>query len=178
MAPNTPWCGFGVSTSTDKVHWSSPTLLFDPSSVAPWNGSTWQKVCGGTGAGCFNPRMIQRSGWGADDGVWILWFNAPQDRNDTRANPYYARGCEGPAGPCGAGDGGAHSSTIKPALGAYCGGNGDVSLVTRLAGNPVALCTDAEQTLSEAELDYWGTGGTGIGSHRLANLTDVEAPGA
>jgi len=102
-----------------------------------------------------NPRMIQRSGWGADDGVWILWFNAPQDWNDTRANPYYAMGCEGPAGPCGAGDGGAHVSTTKPALGAYCGGNGDFSLVTRSPGLPVALCTDADQTLSEAN---WTTG--------------------
>ena len=178
QTPNTPWCGFGVSTSTDKINWSAPRLLFDPQSVDTWNGQTWQQVCGGTGAGCFNPRMIQRSGWGADDGAWILWFNAPQDWNATRANAYYAMGCEGPAGPCGAGDGGPRGSTHKPALGAYCTGNGDFQIVVPSSGNPVALCTESDQTLSAARLDDWGTNGDGTGSRDLAGLTDVESPGA
>jgi hypothetical protein len=178
LTPNTPWCGLGVSTSTDKVHWSTPRLLFDPNSVDTWNGQTWQQVCGGTGAGCFNPRMIHRSGWGADDGAWILWFNAPQDWNATRANAYYAMGCEGPAGPCGAGDGGPLGSTHKPALGAFCTGNGDFQLVTPPSGRPVAICTEANQTLSEARLDDWGTNGDGTGARDLAGLTGVESPGA
>ena len=178
LAQNTPWCGFAVSTSTDKVHWSTPTLLFDPASVDTWNSRSWQQVCGGTGAGCFNPRMIQRSGWGADDGLWMLWFNAPQDWNESRATPYYVMGCEGPAGPCGAGDGGPHGSTIKPNLGPYCVGNGDFTVVTQPSGRPVAICTDADQTLSEAELDYWGTGWDGNGARNLAGLTSVESPGA
>ncbi|SFL94538.1 hypothetical protein, partial [Geodermatophilus ruber] len=177
LTPNTPWCGFAVSTSTDRVNWSPPRLLFDPNGVDPWNGQTWQQVCGGTGAGCFNPRMIQRSGWGVDDGAWILWFNAPQDFNATGANPYYAMGCAGPAGPCGAGSG-PRGSTHKPALGAYCGGNGDFAIVTPSSGRPVAICTDADQTLSQARLDVWGTNGDGTGARNLAGLTAVESPGA
>ena len=102
---NTPWCGFGVSTSTDATHWTAPTLLFSPNDTDTWTNTTWTSECGATGAGCFNPRMIQRTGWCADDGVWILWFNAPADYNRTGANAYYVMGCNGPAGPCGAGAG-------------------------------------------------------------------------
>jgi len=178
LAPNTPWCGFGVRTSTDKVNWSAPTLLFDPQGVDTWNGQTWQQVCGRTGAGCFNPRMIQRSGWGADDGAWILWFNAPQDWTATRANAYYAMGCKGPAGPCGAAEGGPRGWTHKPNLGAYCTGNGDFSIALQSSGRPVALCTESDQTLSQVRLDDWGTNGDGTGSRNLAGLTNVESPGA
>ena len=177
LTPNTPWCGFGVSTSTDKVRWSAPRLLFDPQSVDTWNGQTWQQVCGGTGAGCFNPRMVHRSGWGADDGAWILWFNAPQDWNATRANAYYAMGCAGPAGPCGAGSG-PMGSTHKPDLGAYCTGNGDFTIVTPPSERPVALCTESNQTLSQERLDDWGTNGDGTGARDLGGLTNVESPSA
>ncbi len=172
---NTPWCGFGVSTSTDKVHWSTPQLLFDPNAVDPTDNLTWAQVCGSTGAGCFEPRMIQRSGWGANDGVWILWFDAPYDYAVHNTNSYYVMGCNGPAGPCGyqAPYGTVHKPTLK-----YCVGNDDLSIVTPPGGQPVALCTNADQTAAEEELDQWGTNGDGTGSSDLAGLTSVESVGA
>jgi len=69
-------------------------------------------------------------------------------------------------------------STHKPNLGAYCTGNGDFSIVVPSSGRPVALCTESDQTLSEARLDDWGTNGDGTGSRDLAGLTNVESPGA
>lgn len=174
---NTPWCGFGVSTSTDKVNWSPPTLLFSPNDLDTWTSTTWTSECGSTGAGCFNPRMIQRSGWGANDGVWILWFNAPADYNRTRANAYYAMGCNGPAGPCGPTAGAPNGSLAKPSL-YICGDNGDFSIVVPPSGLPIMLCTHADQTLSEEQLNQWGTSGDNVGSTNLAGLTNVESPGA
>ncbi|GHF70808.1 hypothetical protein GCM10017566_50800 [Amycolatopsis bartoniae] len=165
----TPWCGFGVSTSTDKVTWSAATILFSPHDIDSWTGTTWTVECGSTGAGCFNPRMIQRTGWGADDGSWLLWFNAPADYNRSGANAYYALSCTGPAGPCG--------SPHKPSL-SVCGGNGDFDVLTRTGAGPVLLCTQADQTLSSEQLDQWGTDGTGAGANDLAGLTAVESPSA
>jgi hypothetical protein len=173
---NTPFCGFGVSTSTDRIHWSTPKLLFDPNAVDPVDNLTWQQVCGGTGAGCFEPRMIQRSGWGANDGVWILWFDAPYDWNvNHNNNSYYAMGCNGPTGPCGyqAPYGTVHKPTLK-----YCVGNDDLTIVTPPSGRPVALCTNFDQTPAEEELDQWGTNGDGVGSSNLAGLTNMESLGA
>lgn len=175
---NTPWCGFGVSTSTDKVHWTAPSLLFSPNDIDGWTNTTWTSECGAIGAGCFNPRMFQRSGWGVNDGVWILWFNAPADYNRSRANPYYAMGCNGPAGPCGDSAGAPHGSTHKPSL-SICGGDGDFDIVADPGGGlPEMLCTNADQTLSEEQLDMWGTNGDAVGSTDLAGLSNVEAPGA
>ena len=69
LVSGTPWCGFGVSTAPSMTGpWSTPTLLFDPNQTDPFTGTSWQTECGGTGAGCFNPRMIQRT-WGPADGV-------------------------------------------------------------------------------------------------------------
>ena len=173
---NTPWCGFGVSTSNDKVHWTTPQLLFDPNATDPVDNMTWKQVCGGTGAGCFEPRMIQRSGWGANDGVWILWFDAPYDWNVNHAvNSYYVMGCNGPAGPCGytAPNGTVHKPTMT-----YCAGNDDLSIVTPPSGQPVALCTNYDQTPAEEELDQWGANGDGTGSNHLAGLTNIESLGA
>ncbi|GDY33454.1 hypothetical protein [Gandjariella thermophila] len=173
---NTPWCGFGVSTATSPSGpWSTPTLLFDPNAIDPWTNTTWVSECGSTGAGCFNPRMIQRSGWGANDGVWILWFNAPADYNRNRANAYYALGCNGPAGPCGYTA--PYGSVHKPNLW-VCSGNGDFSIVPNGSAPPVMLCTMPDQTLAEEQLDTWGTNGTGTGSTNLAGLTNTESPGA
>ena len=173
---NTPWCGFGVSTSTDKVTWSTPQLLFDPNAVDPVDNMTWKQVCGGTGADCYAPRMIQRSGWGANDGVWILWFDAPYDWNvNHTVNSYYAMGCNGPAGPCGYTA--PYGTVHKPNL-AHCGGNADLDLVTPATGAPVALCTNSDQTVSEDEIGTWGTDGDGTGSSNVAGLTNVEGLGA
>jgi hypothetical protein len=173
---NTPWCGFGVSTSTDKVHWTTPQLLFDPNATDPVDNLSWQQVCGSTGADCYAPRMIQRSGWGANDGVWVLWFDAPYDWNVNHStNSYYVMGCNGPAGPCGyqAPYGTVHKPTMP-----HCGGNADLDVVTQSPNPPVALCTNADQTVSEDELDEWGTNGDGTGSSGLAGLTGVEGLGA
>ncbi|TNC21151.1 glycoside hydrolase family protein [Amycolatopsis alkalitolerans] len=121
--------------------------------------------------------MIQRTGWGANDGTWILWFNAPADYNRTKANAYYAMGCNSPTGPCGDGAGAPHGSTHKPGL-YICGGNGDFDIVIPAGGPPVVLCTQADQTLSSEQLDLWGTNGVNIGSTHLAGLTNVESPSA
>ncbi|MFC4945267.1 hypothetical protein [Pseudonocardia sp. GCM10023141] len=171
-----PWCGFGVSRATSPAGpWTTPTRLFAPSGVSPFAQLTWQQDCGDSGAGCFNPRMIQRSGWGLDDGAWILWFNAPADFGRSGANAYYAMECAGPAGPCGGGGPGA--ATIKPPM--YdCAQNGDFSIVRDDPRPPVMLCTDADQTLSSERLTAAGTGGAGGGKHRLAGITRTESPGA
>lgn len=174
---NTPWCGFGVSTATALTGpWSAPTLLFSPNAIDPWTGTTWVSECGATGAGCFEPRMIQRSGWGANDGVWILWFNSPSDWSRNFANPYYAMGCNSPTGPCGYT---APFGTVKKPNFTFCAGNGDLDLFSPGPGqNPVALCTQANQTASEEQLDIWGTDGNGTGSANLAGLTNIESLGA
>jgi hypothetical protein len=91
---NTPWCGFGASTApTPQGPWTSPQLLFSPSSTDPSTGQSWQSICGGTGQGCFNPRLIQRTGWGSNDGVWILWFNAPRQYSLGAPHAYNVMGC-------------------------------------------------------------------------------------
>lgn len=176
LAPSTPWCGFGVSTASSlSGPWSAPVVLFDPNQTDPFTGTSWQTECGGTGAGCFNPRMVQRT-WGPADGVWILWFNSPADYNRNHANAYNAMGCNGPAGPCGytAPNGSYH----KPSLDT-CAGNGDFTIVPNGSGNPVMVCTQANQTLSEQQIGYWGVDGVpGTGSNNIAGLTSVEAPGA
>ncbi|ODU02389.1 MAG: hypothetical protein ABS81_17650 [Pseudonocardia sp. SCN 72-86] len=169
-----PWCGFGVSQATSlSGPWSTPTRLFSPTSVSPFRGAVWQTICGDSGAGCFNPRMIQRSGWGADDGAWILWFNAPDDFNRSRANAYYSMECAGPTGPCG----GSGRATTKPSM--YdCTDNGDFSIVVDAPRPPMMLCTMADQTLASERLTPAGTAGAGGGARRLAGLTNTEAPGA
>lgn len=175
--PSAPWCGFGVSTAPSPAGpWSPPRLLFSPNARSPFTGGTFQALCGGTGAGCYNPRMIQRSGWGPNDGVWILWFNAPAD-NRSGANGYYAMGCNSPLGPCGAEAGAPYGSTTKPSL-YRCGGNGDESVVYDNPRNPFLFCTNSDQTLSQERLSMWGTTGTGEGAARLAGAVSTEGPGA
>lgn len=178
---NTPFCGFGVSTATSlSGPWSTPTLLFDPNSTDPWTGTSWQTVCGGNGLGCFNPRLIQRTGWGANDGVWILWFNSPQDWTSTHANAYNAMGCNSMTGPCGPGAGAPHGSYTKPSL-TYCGGNGDFGVInSATAGQaPALICTEpGAASLSIEQLNWWGVGGqSGAGAHNVAGLSNVEGPG-
>jgi len=165
-----PWCGFGVASAPGPSGpWSAPTRLVDPAATSPYARRTWQAECGDTGAGCFNPRMVQRSGWGRDDGAWLLWFNAPADFTRTHANAYYVLTCTGPAGPC--------HDPVKPAL-HDCAGNGDFSIVRDDPRPPVILCTMPDQTLNAERLDASGTAGVGGGRHRLAGLTHTEAPGA
>lgn len=174
-----PWCGFGVATATSLAGpWSTPTRLFSPSDRSPFTGRTWQQTCGDSGAGCFNPRMVIRTGWGPNDGVPILWFNAPDDWGRTKANAYYALGCNSLTGPCGATAGAPYGTTIKPAL-YRCHDNGDFSVVPDPPRSPVILCTMGDQTLSSERLDYWGTGGVqGSGTSRLAGAVESEGPGA
>jgi hypothetical protein len=177
---NTPWCGFGVATSADLVHWSSVTTIVSPFDADPFAGETWNQECGGSStqiaAGCFNPRMIQRSGWGLNDGTFILWFNSPEDWARNQSNAYDVMGCNGPLGPCGQGYA-PHGSTHKPSLN-FCTGNGDFTVVPQPSAAPEIICTRSDQTLAEEPLSQWGTDGNGGGSANLAGLTNVEAPGA
>lgn len=167
---NTPFCGFGVWTASGLAGpWTFVRNLFDPGSMDSWNGHTWTWTCGSNGAGCFNPRMVQRG-----DGVWVLWFNAPGDWTRTGANAYYAMGCNGPAGPCGDTAGPPHGSTHKPSL-SVCHDNGDFSIFTDQA-TAYIVCTMADQTLRIEQLDIWWANGIGVGVN-VAGLTAVEAPG-
>lgn len=179
VAP-TPWCGFGVSTAPSLAGpWSQPVLLFSPSDTDPWSGLTWAHECGDTGQGCFNPRMIQRTGWGSDDGVWILWFNSPVDYSRLHANAFNALGCNSPTGPCGPGAGAPHGSYSKPSL-TICAGNGDFSIIpsATLGASPAIVCTmPGSASLAIEQLNQWGVGGTGAGQHDVAALTNVEGPG-
>jgi hypothetical protein len=178
---NTAWCGFGVSTAPSLTGpWSTPTLLFPANSTDPWTGQTWQTECGSTGQGCFNPRMIQRSGWGANDGVYVLWFNSPLDWSTNHANAYNALGCNGPAGPCGPTAGAPHGSYTKPSL-SYCTGNGDFGVIqSGTAGQaPALICSQpGAASLSMEQLNWWGVGGqSGAGANNIAGLGTVEGPG-
>jgi hypothetical protein len=176
----TPWCGFGVSTASAlEGPWSTPTRLFSPSDIDPWTGTTWSIECGGTGAGCFNPRMLIRSGWGQNDGVAILWFNSPADYTRNHANAYNVMGCAGPLGPCGPNAPGGHGSYNKPSL-SVCSGNGDFSLVTIPGQQPAIVCTmptPGGYTFNVERLAFSGSNGDGYGSRALAGLVNVEGPG-
>lgn len=177
----TPWCGFGVSTATSLAGpWSTPQLLFNPADVSPYSGTSFRSLCGSQGgAGCFNPRMIKRSGWGPNDGAWILWFNAPADFARTGANAYYSMGCNSPTGPCGAPAGAPFGSTTKPSLWS-CSDNGDFSIVRDDPRPPMMLCTMRDQTLGSERLSVWGASGEpGQPIRRnLAGITKAESPGA
>jgi hypothetical protein len=180
---SSPWCGFGVSTAPSLAGpWSPPTLLFSPSdtiSAQPgWadDASTWQTLCGSTGAGCFNPRMVMRT-----DGVYVLWFNAPAD--SVRGNGFYAMGCNGPTGGCGAHAGAPHGTTRKPSLWVCGAADGDFSVVGAETGSPVLMCGDDSATngIDLEQLDGSWVNGDGTGSTNLAGLgtpAGVEGVGA
>ncbi len=167
---NTPFCGFGVATAPRlSGPWKFRSLLFSPQALDNWGpdrGRTWNWVCGVTGAGCFNPRMVQRP-----DGVWLLWFNAPRDSFAYHAPAYYVMGCRGPLGPCGYQNSGPHGSTHKPRL-KICDDDGDFSIIT--SGTAAAIIC-SQYALSEERLDRWWTEGSGRGASGLAG---VRAPAA
>lgn len=174
----TPWCGFGVSTAPSlSGPWSSPRRLFSPAATDPSTGRSWSATCGGTGQGCFNPRMVERSGWGADDGVMILWFNAPRHMSDGAANAYNVMGCAGPLGPCGPGAGD-HGSFNKPRLD-RCPGNGDFGIIEPPGQTPAIICSEPGNAGMDLQrLNVWGSGGaSGQGIIHLAGLSHTEGPG-
>lgn len=170
-----PWCGYGAWKSADGIEgpWEFQRLLFEPTAYNWYRSTTWQAVCGDTGVGCFNPRMVRRG-----DGVWILAFNAPSDFSDRGANAYYFMGCAGPAGPCG--PGATNGSLTKPKLWG-CTGNGDFSLFDNGAGTAYMVCTmngAKSMTLSIEQLDKWWTNGVqGVNSTLVAGVKEVEGPG-
>ena len=175
---DTPFCGFGVSTATSlSGPWSAPKLLFDPDSQDPWSKRSWQETCGGTGQGCFNPRMIVRSGWGANDGVPILWFNAPRHYSETGANAYNVMGCASVTGPCGPGVQ-PNGSYNKPKLD-VCAGNGDFGMLEKPGSYPAIVCSmPGAVQLNIEQLNYSGSGGTGAGVAKVAGMSGpVEGPG-
>lgn len=177
--PSTPWCGFGVSTApAPSGPWTEPVPLFPTSSTDPSRGVSWQVTCGGTGQGCFNPRMIQRTGWGQDDGVFILWFNAPRQYSDGAQNAYNAMGCNGPAGPCGPTAGAPNGSYTKPVLN-LCPANGDFGMIEQPVGRPAIVCTrPGTSALSIQDLSWSGTSGNAnVGTASVAGITGAEGPG-
>lgn len=152
----TPFCGFGVSASRSLTGpWSKPRLLFSPAALDTWGpdrGKRWNYVCGNSGSGCFNPRMVKRP-----DGQWMLWFNAPSDHTNYGANAYYVMGCKGPFGPCGQQAGPRHGFTAKPSL-RTCITNGDFSILT--AGSHAAIVCSQNGIYVEGLDSSWinGTG--------------------
>lgn len=163
---NTPWCGVGVSTAPSLAGpWSTPTLLFSPTDIDPYTGTTWNVECGGTGAGCYNARMLQRTGWGANDGVFVLWLNSPADYVRDGSNAYNALGCNGPAGPCGPSAGAPHGSYTKPSL-THCAANGDFGFISDVSGQPPALVCAGPGGgwLGLDQIDQWGVNGSGTGT--------------
>jgi hypothetical protein len=177
---NTTWCGLGVSTAPSlNGPWTTPTLLFSAASTDPWTGQTWQVECGSTGQGCWNPHMIQRTGWGSNDGVYILWFSSPLDYSRNHANAYNALGCNSPAGPCGPAAGAPHGSYAKPSL-SVCAANGDFGIInsSTTGQTPAIICTmPGDGSLSIEQLNQWGVGGTGTGESDVAGLSSIEGPG-
>lgn len=162
------FCGFGVWTSAAiGGPWAYQGLLWDPMSTNPYHNENWQQSCSYGGNGCFNARMIQR--W---DGVWILFFNVPGDTQRGENNAYYVMGCNGPAGPCGAGVGG-YGSTRKMPMN-ICTKSGDYSVFAD-GSNAYLVCSGSQ--ISIEQLDYWWTSGSSSGVASIANLSPVEAPG-
>lgn len=176
------WCGFGASSAPSlDGPWSTPVRLFSPSDIDPWTGTTWQVECGGGSAsGCFNARMLQRTGWGSNDGTFILWFNSPADYARNHANAYNAMGCNGPLGPCGPTAGPPHGSYTKPSL-TICASNGDFGFINSATpgARPALVCTmPGSAALNIEELNQWGVGGaTGVGAQSIASVSHVESPG-
>lgn len=171
----TPWCGFGVSTASSLAGpWSAPVALFPPTSTDPYRGTSWQTVCGSTGAGCFNPRMVINR-----HGVPVLWFNSPQDYVQDASNAYNAMGCNSLAGPCGPTAGAPNGSYLKPSL-SHCWGNGDFAFIaSAVAGAaPAMVCTmPGGGSLSLDELNEWGNEGSGVGASVIGGIHSIEAPG-
>lgn len=169
-----PFCGFGVWTSTALAGpWTYQGLLFDPGGTNPERGGeAWRTTCNYGGNGCFNPRMVKRP-----DGVWILYFNSPADTFRGRDNAYYAMGCNGPTGGCGSAAGAPHGSTRAMPMGA-CKTNGDFSIVV---DGTTAYLACSSLKISIEQLDSWWTTGiatTAAGAVReIAYLNSVEAPG-
>jgi hypothetical protein len=179
-----PWCGFGVSTASAlEGPWSSPQLLFPAAAPDPYNpGHTYQQTCGTGGGGCFSPRMVKRSGWGANDGVWVLWFNAPSYVTSglgSAPHAYMIMGCNGPAGPCGASAGAPYGTTHRPTLHQCNGANGDPGISASSDGTSIYLLCPMIGTTSVAveQLSKWGSDGTGVGATNVAGLSLVEAMG-
>ncbi len=175
----TPWCGFGVSHAPSRTGpWSDPVTLFSPNEMDPWAKIPWTTECGSTATGCFNPRMIQRKGWGLDDGAFILWFNSPADYARNRANTFNVMGCDGPEGPCGP-SAPEHGFYHKPSLWTATA-NGDFSITAPEGGGlPVLFVTrPGSGGINSEPLDENGMNGTkGVGQVSLAGLTKVESPG-
>jgi hypothetical protein len=179
----TTFCGMGAWHAPSLTGpWTYDGLLFDPSAVEawhqaidPWIKITWQDVCGGTGWGCFNPRMVQRP----SDGAWILWFNAPAVFAARGVSAYFAMTCAGPAGPCGppaAAGGWLGGIVVKPKL-SICEG-GDFSIMIDDDDVGWLLCTQLDQTLAIEQLDASLLGGNwGIGRDDLVD-GQTESPGA
>ncbi|MEU0675489.1 hypothetical protein ABZ330_21860 [Streptomyces sp. NPDC006172] len=174
-----PWCGFGVSTASSlQGPWTTPKLLFSPTSQDPWSKRSWQETCGaGNAQGCFNPRMIIRSGWGYDDATPILWFNSPRHYSDSGANAYNVMGCASLTGPCGPGAV-PNGSYNKPSL-QVCSGNGDFGIIERAGARPAIVCSmPGASQLNLEELNYSGSGGTGTGVRKIAGMSGpIEGPG-
>ncbi len=170
-----PWCGYGVWTSTDKATWTYVRDLFDPRSTSgTFKNESWQWICGDHGDGCFNPRMTRRP-----DGVWILSFNGFGDYRHWQANGYYFMGCNGPAGPCGSGAGPPYGSTIKPRM-YICRGAGDFSVFADQAGNAYIACTYSPSGINAItieKLDPCWCNGVNVGITDVAAITWVESPG-
>jgi len=100
------------------------------------------------------------------------------DYSRNHSNAYNAMGCTGPAGPCGPGAPG-HGSYAKPSL-RISSGNGDFGIIdSGTPGQaPAIICSmPGAASLSIEQLDYWGNGGTGAGSTKLAGLSSIEGDG-
>jgi hypothetical protein len=133
--------------------------------------------------------MLQRSGWGVNDGAWLLWFNSPYDPGNN-GNAYNVMHCRGPAGPCGA--------ESKPRL-TFCDFHaGDFGIVPDGTQGPWIICSTSGAkvaSLAEEQLSPYGVNGTGRGRNNavmipvrqprkgsqpagLAGLTSAEGVGA
>lgn len=168
---STHFCGYGVATAPALTGpWSGITQLVSPTTTDPWSGRTWDAQCmRNNGAGCFNPRMVQRP-----DGQYVFWFNAPDDYNIDHANAYNNYLCSGPAGPC-------NGAFTKPAAYTCSTANGDFSIFADGA-NAYLVCTGSNaNNYAEfvEQLDSnWQNGTGNIAGHGSSPLfSAVEGAG-
>ena len=80
----TRFCGFGVYSSPDLVHWTDRGSLFDAT------GALWQGRCAPPRYGCYRPHVVFNAGTGR----FVLWVNGYDN-----ASGYHVFTAGSPTGP-------------------------------------------------------------------------------
>jgi len=170
----TAWCGIGIYSSPDLVHWTNLGLAFAPDSydgLTHINGraNTWQDDCNGATWGCYRPHVV----YNASTGKYVMWING----NGDNVSNYWVLTASSPAGPF-------TIATASPTL-AYTGQNlGDEEIFVDSDGTAYIDYTDwsiNDQVVEKLNASYTSGVGTAFGNAPSANVVRLgqsytEAP--